>query len=78
MKLKTIKKTEKGAPAKSTSAAVDAAPVSETPVTGTRACPTRMDGVQPLFQHSVTKSQCQKKQRGMYHKCFTCAHANAR
>ena len=45
---------------------------------GERACPTRQDGVSPLFQHRLTASQCQSKQRGMYHKCFTCAHANAR
>lgn len=44
---------------------------------GERACPTRMDGAMPLFQHRVTVSQCQSKQRGMYHKCFSCAHANA-
>ncbi|WP_145204970.1 hypothetical protein [Planctomycetes bacterium Poly30] len=44
---------------------------------GERACPTRADGAIPLFQHRVTLSQCQSKQRGMYHKCFSCAHANA-
>lgn len=41
----------------------------------TRACPTRIDGVTPLFQHKVTVPQCQSKQRKLYHKCFTCAHA---
>lgn len=41
-----------------------------------RACPTRIDGAIPLIQGRVTPSQCQAKQRRMYHKCFTCAHAN--
>lgn len=44
----------------------------------TRQCPTRAEGEQPLFQHRVTVSQCQSKQRGLYHKCFTCMHANDR
>ena len=48
--------------------ATSAAPV-------TRACPTRIDGMVPLFQHKVTVPQCQSKQRKLYHKCFTCAHA---
>jgi hypothetical protein len=46
--------------------------------TGERACPTRLDGASPLFQHRLTVNQCQSKQRGMYHKCFSCAHSNAR
>ena len=41
-------------------------------------CPTRVDGVNPLIQHRLTQSQCQSKQRGLYHKCFTCSHANGR
>lgn len=40
----------------------------------TRACPTRLDGGDPLFQHRVTASQCATKQKAQYHKCFTCAH----
>ena len=48
------------------------------PAVETRACPTRAEGPTPLFQHTLTVSQCQSKQRGLYHKCFTCAHANAR
>ena len=43
-----------------------------------RECPTREEGHQPLFQHRVTVNQCQSKQRGLYHKCFTCIHANGR
>lgn len=49
-----------------------------TPKAESRACPTRATGPVPLFQHQVTVSQCQSKQRGLYHKCFTCAHANGR
>ena len=48
------------------------------PAVKTRACPTRAEGSTPLFQHTLTVSQCQSKQRGLYHKCFTCVHANAR
>ncbi len=48
------------------------------PQAETRACPTRDSGPAPLFQHQVTTSQCQSKQRGLYHKCFTCSHANGR
>ena len=58
---------------------LDASPDAATPLAaGERACPTRLDGASPLFQHRLTTSQCQSKQRGMYHKCFTCAHSNAR
>lgn len=53
------------------------APQPEAPA-ATRACPTRADGAAALFQHRVTVAQCQSKQRGLYHKCFTCAHANGR
>ena len=48
------------------------------PVEAARACPTRVGGAQPLFQTKISVSQCQSKQRGLYHKCFTCVHANAR
>ena len=41
-------------------------------------CPTRVDGLTPLIQHRLTQNQCQSKQRGLYHKCFTCSHANGR
>jgi hypothetical protein len=40
-------------------------------------CPTRIDGATALFAHRVTVSQCQDRQRGRYHKCFTCVHNNA-
>lgn len=40
-------------------------------------CPTRIDGAPVLFAHKVTPTQCQDRQRGHYHKCFTCAHNNA-
>ena len=40
-------------------------------------CPTRIDGRAALFAHKVSEAQCQRRQRGQYHKCFTCAYANA-
>lgn len=42
-----------------------------------RVCPTRIDGAAALFSHRVSVEQCQDRQRGRYHKCFTCAHNNA-
>ena len=42
-----------------------------------RLCPTRTDGRAVLFAHKVNQAQCQSRQRGQYHKCFTCAYANA-
>jgi hypothetical protein len=36
-----------------------------------------MDGAAALFAHRVTVEQCQDRQRGRYHKCFTCAYNNA-
>ena len=44
---------------------------------GLRACPTRIDGAAVLFAHKVSDAQCQDRQRGRYHKCFTCAYNNA-
>ena len=44
---------------------------------GLQMCPTRIDGHAVLFAHKVTSSQCQDRQRGHYHKCWTCAHNNA-
>jgi hypothetical protein len=40
-------------------------------------CPTRIDGTPVLFAHKVSNGQCQDRQRGHYHKCFTCAWNNA-
>ncbi len=40
-------------------------------------CPTRVDRAPVLFAHKVSAGQCQDRQRGSYHKCFTCAHNNA-
>jgi hypothetical protein len=40
-------------------------------------CPTRIDAQPVLFAHKVTRGQCQDRQRGRYHKCFTCAYNNA-
>ena len=44
---------------------------------GLQMCPTRLDGHAVLFAHKVTQGQCQDRQRGHYHKCFTCAFNNA-
>ena len=44
---------------------------------GLRVCPTRIDHAPVLFAHKVGPTQCQDRQRGHYHKCFTCAHNNA-
>ena len=49
-----------------------------TPHGHNRICPTRTDGVEILFAHKVTLTQCQDRQRGLYHKCYTCEHNNAR
>ncbi|MDA1266694.1 MAG: hypothetical protein O2816_16560 [Planctomycetota bacterium] len=42
-----------------------------------RVCPTRTDDRPVLFAHKVSKSQCQDRQRGSYHKCFSCVHNNS-
>lgn len=47
------------------------------PTSGLQLCPTRIDGAPMLFAHKVTQGQCQDRQRGHYHKCFTCAYNNA-
>jgi len=44
---------------------------------GLQMCPTRLDGHTVLFAHKVTAPQCQDRQRGHYHKCWTCVHNNA-
>jgi len=43
-----------------------------------RDCPTRADGSPTLLAHRVSKRKCQSLQRGMFHKCFSCAWLNAR
>ena len=43
-----------------------------------RDCPTRADGSPTLLAHRVSKPKCQSRQRGMFHKCFSCAWLNAR
>ena len=42
-----------------------------------RECPTRADGSPTLLAHRVSKPKCQSLQRGMFHKCFSCAWLNA-
>jgi hypothetical protein len=46
------------------------------PQNGLQSCPTRIDGAPVLFAHKVSAGQCQDRQRGQYHKCFTCAYNN--
>ncbi|MFT5050044.1 MAG: hypothetical protein ACI8QZ_001438 [Chlamydiales bacterium] len=41
-----------------------------------RVCPTRVDHTPALFAHIVSAGHCQKRQRSLYHKCFTCAYNN--
>jgi len=41
-------------------------------------CPTRVDRTPVLVAHRVSMRQCQERQRGHYHKCFTCAWQNVR
>lgn len=42
-----------------------------------RQCPTRRDGRAALFTHRVAEPECQSRQRGMFHRCFTCAYNNS-
>lgn len=42
-----------------------------------RVCPTRIDRRPALVIHKVTTSQCHDRQRGQYHKCYTCAYNHA-
>jgi len=44
---------------------------------GMHVCPTRIDRAPVLFAHKVSNGQCQDRQRGHYHKCFTCAWNNS-
>jgi hypothetical protein len=50
--------------------------MTETSTSHLQLCPTRIDRAPVLFAHKVTPSQCQDRQRGSYHKCFTCAFNN--
>jgi hypothetical protein len=42
-----------------------------------RSCPTRADGTEVLIAHTIPIATCQDRQRGMYHKCFSCAYHGA-
>ncbi|MFM7282409.1 MAG: hypothetical protein ACKO32_11580 [Planctomycetia bacterium] len=44
---------------------------------GLQMCPTPVDGHHALFAHKITSGQCQDRQRGSYHKCWTCQYNNA-
>jgi hypothetical protein len=45
---------------------------------GLRNCPTRVDGTPVRIAQRIQAPQCQDRQRALYHKCFTCEHANGR
>jgi hypothetical protein len=52
-------------------------PENGTPNGALHVCPTRIDRAPVLFAHKLSGPQCQDRQRGHYHKCFTCAWNNA-
>jgi hypothetical protein len=41
-----------------------------------RLCPTPKDGGHALIAHLISLETCQERQRRMYHKCYSCVHAN--
>jgi hypothetical protein len=51
--------------------------MSQPPQGQSRVCPTRTDDRPALFAHKVNQAQCQDRQRGRYHKCYTCVFNNA-
>lgn len=51
--------------------------MSQSPQGQSRVCPTRTDDRPVLFTHRVSTAGCQERQRGRYHKCYTCAFNNA-
>lgn len=48
--------------------------MAENPPANRRQCPTRADGVVPLIVHWIPPSTCLERQRGHYHKCYTCLY----
>jgi hypothetical protein len=46
--------------------------------TSLRQCPTRIDGAAVRIAQHIPQGLCQDRQRGLYHKCFLCEHANGR
>ena len=50
--------------------------MESTPNPNTLSCPTRPDDVEALIAQTITGSMCQSRQRGLYHKCWSCAHRN--
>ena len=52
--------------------------MSQSPQGQSRVCPTRIDDRPVLFAHRVSAAGCQGRQRGSYHKCYTCVFNNAR
>ena len=41
-----------------------------------RNCPPRADGAEVLIAHTISLQTCQDRQRGMYHKCYSCSFNN--
>ena len=48
------------------------------PPRGMRTCPTPANGRPVLFAHTIVATECQERQRCLYHKCFTCEYQNGR
>lgn len=48
------------------------------PPEGMRLCPTRTDLTETLIAHTITLTECQKRQREHFHRCPTCVHQNNR
>lgn len=46
------------------------------PVATGRTCPTRVSQSPVLIAHNISTSECNKRQREMYHKCWDCQHAH--
>ena len=50
--------------------------MESSPNSSMRECPTRRDGAEVLIAQKLTTEMCQSRQRGYYHKCWSCAHRN--
>lgn len=48
--------------------------MAEGPADDKRLCPTRTSGASSLIAQLITPDVCLERQRGSYHKCFTCQY----
>lgn len=48
----------------------------ESPPDALLSCPTRSDATEALISQTIARGACQSRQRGRYHKCWTCEHRN--